>query len=379
MNSKLKTKLNRIISLIKKEFIALLKDPKNRFVLIGPPLLQLFIFSYAVTLEVKNINLAIYDADRSKPSVELVHRIESSSYFTNIVYANSPKQVKNLIDNEKVIAALILNDNFAVDLKKGSSQAQVILDGRNSNSAQIVNGYLTEIINDFSIENSSSVQVSQQKNNQAINPLTTNWYNPNLKYIWFTLPSIIGILAVVITLVITSLSIATEREMGTFDQLLVSPLTPGEIIIGKSMPAIIIGTLEASVMAVLAINIFKIPFTGNILVFIFGVISFVYSVLGIGLFISAISKTQQQAVLGTFVFMVPAITLSGYAAPIENMPLFFQKITYINPLRYFLILVKGVFLKELSLSMSLEFIFPLLIIGTAALTIASQYFKRKLD
>lgn len=224
---------------------------------------------------------------------------------------------------------------------ESNSQAniQLILDGRRSNATQIVNGYISSIIENYN-------QEIQKTHGAIMTPLvmvTRSWFNENLLYLWFTVPSLVCILSMLISLVVTALSVARERELGTFDQLLVSPLTPYEILIGKTIPAIIIGLAEGLLMWVAAVWLFDVPFYGSPLLMVYILFIFIMSTVGVGLFISSMCKTQQQAILGVFIYMVPVVTLSGYASPVENMPEWLQDLTWFNPLKFTLIAVIGIF------------------------------------
>ncbi|MFI5142313.1 MAG: ABC transporter permease, partial [Bacteroidia bacterium] len=252
---------------------------------------------------------------------------------------------------------------------------QVILDGRKSNGAQIVNGYLATLVNNYE----QDLLINEGKDTLPAVIIERNWYNENLLYIWYTVPSLVGILSMLITLIITSMSVARERELGTYDQLLVSPLRPTEILIGKMAPAIIIGLLEGLLIWVVAVTIYGVPFRGSFVLLVFSIMLFALSIVGVGLFISSIAKTQQQAILGTFVFMVPSVSLSGYASPVENMPGWLQTATSVIPLKHFLITVKGLFLKDMTFLQVWSNTWPLLIIGSFTLTLAAWFFTKRLD
>ena len=365
---------SRIIALIFKELLTLFRDPKSRFVLVAPPLLQLFIFAYAATLEVKNIELAIYNQDRGKHSSDLIAQLQGSPFFKSIKFLNSQHDIQALIDQQAVTAVMQIPFDFSAKMAAGSpSRIQLILDGRRSNASQIINGYISEIILHF---NQSLIQTANGQTT-PVAMVSRNWFNPNLSYQWFTVPSLICILSMLIALVITSLSVARERELGTFDQLLVSPLSPREILIGKTVPAILVGLFEACIIWVAAVWFFNIPFTGHITLMFIVLTIFILSTVGVGLFISAMSATQQQAILGTFVFMVPAVTLSGYASPIENMPAWLQVVTNANPLKFALIAVKGIFLKDMSYDLVWQNTWPMLISAGVTLPIAGWYFRKR--
>lgn len=366
----------RIFSLIYKEILAVLRDKKSRAVLIFPPILQLMIFSMAATLDVKNVPIAILNRDSGAESVELLNRFHGAPTFNQIIYLNSVNDIAPAIDNQRAVMVIHIDEEFSRNLRANKeTDLQLILDGRKSNTAQIVLGYANAIIERYNKDFAARVNIPQQ--NTEIFP--RNWYNPNLLYYWFNVPNLSGILTMLIALTVTGLSIARERELGTFDQLLVSPLKPFEIVIGKTVPALLISLMEGSVIVLAAIWIFQIPFTGSFLYLYFGMFVFISSIIGAGLFISSLCSTQQQAIIGSFIFMTPAVTLSGYATPIENMPVWLQQLTLFNPLRYYLVIAKGVFLKDMPWHIVFENIWPMAIIACCSLTGAAWFFRRRLE
>lgn len=367
--------INRIMALIVKELLAVWRDKKSRSMLFVPPLLQLLIFSFAGTLDVKNVPIGILNRDNGAESFELVQRFHGSPTFSKIIYLKSVQEIAPMIDGQKVVMVLHIDDQFSKNLRsKKTADVQLILDGRKSNTTQIVQGYAATIIDQFNHDYTSQINLAQQQT--QIFP--RNWFNPNLIYYWFNVPNLSGILTMLIGLTVTALSIARERELGTFDQLLVSPLMPIEILIGKTVPALIIGMIEGSVIVAAAVFVFKIPFIGSVALLYASMFVFICSIVGVGLFISSLSMNQQQAILGSFIFMTPAVTLSGYATPIENMPQWLQEVTVVNPLRYYLVIAKGLFLKDMPARIVLEHIWPMAIIACFTLTGASWFFRRRL-
>jgi len=366
----------RIPALIIKELLTLFRDPKGRIILIGPPLLQLIIFSFAVTLEVKNVSLVVLNQDSGKHGYEIVQRLNGSPTFNEIKFVKSVAAIRPLLDQQQAMAAIHIPVDFSRNIEAGKLiKLQVVLDGRRSNAAQIVSGYISQVVSRYEQEISGARHNAQS---QTV-IVARNWFNENLLYLWFTVPSLVGILAMLITLIVTALSVARERELGTFDQLLVSPLMPHEILIGKTVPAVLIGIGEALLFFVVGVALFNVPFTGSFLLLLFSLFIFVMSVVGVGLFISAIAKTQQQAILGAFIFMVPAVTLSGYAAPVENMPGWLQTVSWINPLKHFLITVKGLFLKDMPFLDIWANTWPLLVIGLLTLGLAAWFFTKRME
>lgn len=368
--------LKRIISLIKKEFILIWKDPRSRMLIVVPPLLQLLIFAHAATMEIRNINIAVLDRCSSLESRELISEFHNSKWFKKTIIADNENQVEKLIKSRKVQLALTINTDFSKNLKQNkSTNVQVILDGRQTNIAGIVNGYVITIVSQYEAKH----YPRRLKAVPQINLEIRNWFNPNLIFLWYTVISLITILATSIALVLTALSIAREREMGTFDQLIVSPLSAFEILVGKTVPPLIISIILASVMGLFAMIIFHVPFKGSLVLYYLSMVIYLLSMLGIGLFISSICKTQQQAILGAFTFQMPAILLSGYISPIEDMPAIFQTITWANPVRFFLAIMKGICLKNMPAHYVYQNLIPLIIIALITLSAASWMFKRNLD
>jgi len=368
--------LRRIISLIRKEFISIWKDPRSRMLIVVPPLLQLFIFAHAATMEVRNLDMAVLDRSNTLQSRDLISEFQHSRWFKNIILVQNENQVAQLVRARKVQMALSINTDFATKLMKNQpTSVQLILDGRQTNVAGIANGYAASIIAQYEAEHFPQ----RLTNVPQINLEIRNWFNPNLIYLWYTVISLITILATSIGLVLTALSIAREREMGTFDQLIVSPLSSFEILMGKTVPPLIISLILATTMGYLANLFFHVPFVGSFPLYYFSMIIYLLAVVGVGLFISSICKTQQQAILGAFTFQMPAILLSGYISPVEDMPRFFQAITWLNPVRFFLVIMKGICLKNMPAEYVFHNVIPLMFIAMLTLSAASWMFKRNLD
>ncbi|WP_034637766.1 ABC transporter permease [Desulfovibrio cuneatus] len=366
----------RIRALIGKELLTLFRDPKVRIILIAPPMMQLFIFSFAATLEVKNVSVAVLNQDNGKHGLALVHRVAASPTFTRMVFVQSQAELVPLLDEQRIIAALHIAPDFSRGVESGQgASVQLIMDGRRSNAAQIVSGYITSIITAYSME------ISKTSGGTPPPALTIerNWFNENLIYLWFTVPSLVAVLAMLITIMVTALSVAREKELGTFEQLLVSPLVPWELLLGKTLPAILVGFCEGLMIVAISVTIFRIPFTGSFLLLAATLLVFVISLVGIGLFLSSISSTQQQAILGAFVFLVPAVTLSGFASPVENMPHWLQVAGLVNPLRHALIPIKGLFLKNMPAIDVWANIWPMLIIAVVGLVLSGWFFTRRLE
>ncbi len=363
----------RLFSLVIKEFLAIFRDPKSRTLILVPPFLQLIIFANAMTMEVKNIDTAILDNSKTSLSRLLTSKFENSKWFRKIYYVQNPKELREKIENQDVQLAVEIQNDFANQIKRGNStRLQIIADGRQTNSASIGSGYAARIIDEFNNE------ISNQ-NGASVNIVVRNLYNPNLDYQWYTLVCLITLLSFVVTLMLTALSIARERELGTFEQIIVSPLTPAEILVGKTVPPVFTALCLTLFMIAATRLFFGLPFVGNVLVLLFATFFSLLAVTGVGLFISSICKTQQQAILGCFTFQIPAVLLSGFISPIQDMPILFQLLTWINPLRFQMLTTKALFLKGMLFTDVVYNIIPLAIIAAITLTAATATFKKSLD
>jgi ABC-2 type transport system permease protein len=364
----------RLWAMVVKEAWAILRDPKSRTVLIVPPLMQLFVFTFATTLDVRNVDIGVWDMSGGIHSREVVARVAGSPNFRRIVPLESGDALQQAIDRQKVIAALVFDQDFDRKVERGEpATVGVVLDGRRSNAAQIVGGYLGGIVNQ------AGTDLKPVRRGAEGGAIVTNWFNPSLDYFWFTLPSLVAIIVSVSGLALTSQSIARERELGTFDQLMVSPLRAHEILIGKLIPPLLVGLANGSVYLIVAPLVFGVPFTGSLVLFYLSLVAYLLSLIGLGLFVSAASMTQQQAFLGSFAATTPLILLSGYASPIENMPGWLQVTTYANPARYFLIIVQGLFLKAMPFWAVFHQLWPLLVIAAVTLTAAAWLFRARME
>jgi len=367
--------IQRILSLIIKELIGVWRDPRSRFSILMPPIIQLFIFTFAATLDVKHVTIGIVNRDNGEKGFELIERFCGAPTFETIVHLPSVDAIHPFIDRQEGVMAISIDETFSRRLDSGKrAQIQMILDGRKSNTAQIVAGYATSIIQQFERDFQSQAGLLLEKTEL----IKRNWYNPNTIYPWYNVPCLVSILSMLTCLIVTAISVARERELGTFDQLLVSPLIPLEILAGKIIPGILIGQLEGSLILLVGVFLFGVPFTGSPLLFYLCLFFFVSAVSGAGLFISSLCSTQQQAILGTFVFMVPSVLLSGFATPIENMPSWLQPFTYLNPLRYMLVIAKGIFLKAMPASLVFTQAWPMILIAIGSLSGAGRFFRRRL-
>jgi ABC-2 type transport system permease protein len=367
--------LGNILALAIKELLALLRDKRSRFVLIGPPIAQLLVFGFAATFDLNNAGLAIYDEDGGAPARDLIARFEGSRNFQVVQRIDHAAQIAPLIDNRRVLLVLHIGPRFTSDVLRGGSGAvQVILDGRNSNTAMVALNYVRSIVIDYN----EALAARQGRGATPARLEVRPWFNSNLESRWFIIPGIVGLLTLVVTLIVTALSVAREREAGTFDQLLVTPLRPVEILIGKSVPGLLIGMLQGTLIILVAAYGFGIPLRGSIGALYLGMGLFLLSAVGVGLMISSLAVTQQQGLLGAFFFMVPAVILSGFATPIANMPYAVQLITFLDPLRYFLIVLRGVFLEGDSYRLLFDQYWPMALIGLSALAAAGWLFRHRM-
>ncbi len=367
-------RLRRILALVAKEFLALLKDPKSRIVVIMPPLVQTVLFGYAATFDLTKIPWAYEDRCRSAESRELLAGLTGSPRFALVKAIDRESEIRELIDSGGVRMVLRIGPQFSRDLQAGrTAKIQLLLDGRNSNTAGIVGNYFSNVINAY-----NSARALQAGQPQISVLVTRAWFNENLLSRWFFVPAIVGLIAMVVTLLVTALSVAREREQGTFDQLLVTPMPPAEILIGKALPGLIIGMIEATAILMLAVFWFEVPLRGDIGLLYLGLFFFIFAAVGIGLMISSLSVTMQQALLGAFIYLMPSVLLSGFATPIANMTDTVKWVTIINPLRYVLVLLRGVFIEDAPGDMLLMQVWPLALIGLCCMVLAGWLFKNRI-
>jgi len=372
----------RVRFLFVKELIQVLRDKRMRVVLIFPPIFQLIIFGYAANLDVKHIRTAVRDLDQSVDSRELIARLESSKYFDMVAYPQTPKEIEDLVKKGDITICIEIPTGFSRKMKKGDTAAvQIILDGTESNTAMIALGYMGQIISDYSNtvllkRLNRSGMIGFEEVGVEIEPRT--WFNPNLESRYFYVPGVIASIAFLIPIILTAQAIVREREIGTLEQIMVTPIRSWELMVGKTIPFAAIGLLDAVMIAMIGVFWFEVPLRGNPLVLLLGNLLFLMSSVGVGLFISTISSTQQQAQISTFFFMMPAFILSGFAFPIENMPEWLQYVTYINPLRYFIIIIRGVFLKGIGLDILWPEILALAILGGLMILFSSLRFQKRL-
>lgn len=374
--------IERIKHMLIKEFIQIFRDPRMKGVIFLMPIIQLLVFGYAVTTDVKHVATAVYDLDNSVASRELIARFVASEYFEITAYAKNPKHVRELIDRGDVRAVLQMNKGFEDDLRVGRTAIlQLIVDGTDSNTAGIVLNYSAKITGEFS-QKILATRFSRLKG-LALKPATVKlqtraWFNENLESRNFYVPGVIAIIVMLITLMLTSMAVVREKEIGTMEQIMVTPITPTEFILGKTIPFALIGFADVVLITALGVFWFDVPIRGSLIMLFAATALYLMTTLGVGLLISTVSETQQQAMMSTFFFYFPAVLLSGFMFPIANMPAMIQWLTYLNPLRYFLVIVRGIFLKGVGPAVLWPQMTALAVMGVVTLWLASRRFQKTL-
>lgn len=379
--------MNLILNFIKKEFLQFRRDKRMFGVILLAPVLQLIFLGYAATLDVKNVKTVVWDQDKSITSREFLEKYEKSGYFSMLYYVSSYGEIEQHIDNGDAIMAIIIPPDFEKDVLGGrTSKLQTIFDGSDGNKALIAAGYSQGITISFASNIVNEFLERSGKKNMPVTRLpvieaeTRAWYNPDLVTRNYMLPGIVGMLIMVVTINLTSLAIVKEKEIGTFEQLIVTPLKSYQIIIGKLVPFSILGFVSITIVVTVMRFWFGIEVKGSVPLLYFAAFLFMLSTLGLGLFVSTISRTQQQATMTSFFgVMMPMIYLSGFSFPIDNMPLWIQYITYLIPLRYFITIVRGIILKGVGLNELYWEFLALLIFGIAILALSSLRFRKNLE
>ena len=367
-------RLLRIRALLRKEFRQLFRDPKAKRIMFGAPILQLMLFGYAVTTDVHNVPVHVVDYDGTAASREIQSALEAGGYFQIIEVSDQPSRLQRDLDAGRAGVGVVIPRTFTRDLAAGrGARVQLLVDGTSSNTATVAQGYATRIVNQFGIDyardRGSSLQGGVELRARA-------WYNPALLSRVYNVPAIIGVLLMLMCFLLTALNVVRERELGTLEQLMVSPVNGTDLILGKTIPVAVIAFIDLILITTVALLWFDVPFRGNPGALLFAATLYILACLGVGLLISTVSRTQQEAFMGMFLLLLPAIVLSGFMYPIRTMPVFFQKLTLLNPVRHFLEIVRGIFLKGEGIA---ELWPQYLFIGTTAivvLAIATRRFKR---
>jgi ABC-2 type transport system permease protein len=374
----------RLKQMLIKELIQVVRDKRTRFILIGPPIIQMLVFGYAASFEIHNVSTVVVDLDHSQESRELISRFTSSPYFNIQAQLTSATQAHELIDQGKATLALEIDAGFAQKLRKGeTAPLQVIVDATNSNTALIASSYVSQIALAYA-------QQAQQQRLCRIAPQliyqipsvqlqARPWYNPDLRSRWFFVPGVIGSLTTLLVITLTSFAVVREREIGTLEQIMVTPIRPVEFILGKTLPFFLIGLFDALLIGVVGTFWFQIPFRGHISVLLTGAVLFIICMLGMALLISTVSATQQQAMVTAFFVIMPTITFSGFGFPISAMPQWMQTLSYAIPLRYFLIVLRGTYLKGVGFDILWPQMAAMAGIGLFGLTVAVLRFHKAMD
>ena len=362
----------RILSVVLKELTALWKDRKTRGVILIPPFVQVILFAYAATYDVTHVPIGVWNEDAGAQAAELVRRFDFSPAFRVVAAPQGPEAARAAIDGKDVAAVLHIPEKFSADVLAGrTARVQLLLDARRSNTALMVNGYAATIVAFYAQELAAGRKL-------PVEMRTRFWFNPTLESQWFILPGLVAVLSIMMAMLISALSLARERELGTFEQLLVTPLRPAEILVGKAIPGIVVGLIDANIIIAAALLWFRLPFEGNFLLLQAILVLAMLAGVGVGLAISAFTQTQQQAMLGMFLFASPMIVLSGYASPVENMPRLVQVLSLGNPVRWLLVETRGLFLQDFSLTVALANAWPLVPIAAASLLLAGLATRRAL-
>lgn len=387
-----------LVSMIKKEFAQVLRDIRMRGVVFGPPIIMIIIFGYSINLDVNTVNLAVLDEDRTTMSRGLIEKFTGSGYFIFQSYLYSEQELIPLMDRGEVEAFIHLRKGLSKNLKTGKvSELQVIIDGTDSNRGAVITSYVNEIMQSYFVEKyfgRIKTQILYRMSGLpgaqtggavgmvmpgSVRILDRAYFNPTLLSKNYFLPGIIGFIVSLITVMLTSMSIVRERESGTMEQIVVSPIKPIEFIMGKTIPFAIIGFFDMFVVTLITIFWFDVPFKGNILFLFFAGLFYIICSLAVGIFISTISKTQQQAMMSFFLYFIPAILFSGFAFPIYAMPETIQYITYFNPLMYFIVIIRGVFLKGVGITVLWKELLVLTVIGVALIYLSARRLSKRME
>jgi ABC-2 type transport system permease protein len=334
---------HRVAALVRKEFRQIFRDPKTKRIVFASPIIQLLLFGYAVTTDVHNVATFIVDHDNTAESRALQDAFTATGHFRVVGRSARPADMAAALDRGSAVLGLEIPAGFARDIGAGRPAAvQVLVDGTQSNTATVAHGNAARIVQQFGVQ---QAEARGRSLDGGVDLRARAWFNPDLESRVYNVPAVIGVLLLLMCLLLTALTVVRERELGTLDQLLVSPITPGELILGKTIPVAIIALVDLALISAVAVLWFEVPFRGSVLALVLASALYILASLGLGLFISTISRTQQEAFMAMFLLMLPAIILSGFMYPIHTMPEFFQMLTWLNPVRHFLFMVRGIFLK----------------------------------
>jgi len=371
----------RIKAILIKEFKQVLRDPRMKTVILISPIIQIVLFGYAANKDIDFIPTAIYDQDNTKESRQLLQRFTYSKYFVPKYYIFSEGEENYMLDKGIVSAVLRIDRGFGRDIQAGKdASVQLALDGSDSNTAMIIAGYAGTIMSKYQYDllKSDVNSLGMQLNIPSVGLRDRAWFNENLISRNYYLPGVIASIVTIMSLLLTAMAIVREKEIGTMEQLMVSPLRPIELIFGKLLPFGVIALFQTALITILGVLWFHIPFRGSLLLLVLATCVYLFTSLGIGLFISTISSTQQEALMSVFLFYMPTLLLSGFAYPIANMPQVIQWFTLINPMRYYLLIIRGIFLKGVGMDILWVNFLPLLAIGIFVITMSTLKFKKKI-
>ena len=360
----------RVFEMVRKELRQVFRDPRLKRVIFVAPIVQLLVFGYAVSTDVRNTSTLVVDGDRTRASRELVDAFTASGYFRIVGLAEKPADLVRALDHGDAALGIAIPPGFSRDLDQGRAQVQLLFDGTNSNLATVARGYAERIVQSYAASHAPASMPPP-----VVDLRSRAWFNPELASRTYNVPAVIGALLLLLCLLLTSLAVVREREIGTLEQLLVSPLEPGELILGKSLPFALIGLVDLGLVTMVALFWFRVPFRGSLLLLLAASILFILSALGLGLLISTISNTQQEAFMSAFLVFLPSMLLSGFMFPVSSMPEVFQAVTLLNPLRHYLEIVRAIFLKGAGLDALWHQFLALLVMGTSLLWLAARRFR----
>lgn len=369
----------RIVELLRKELRQAFRDPRSRRVLIVAPIIQLIVFGYAVNTDVRHAKAYLIDADRTAESRALTQSLTASGYFDIVAHGDRPADLARALDRGDVLMGVHIPRGFAADIARGRpTTVQLLVDGASANTANVALGYATQIVGRFGMQRGAQIaaRAGVPTMSAGVDFAVRVWYNPNLESRAYNVPAVMGNIVMLMTLLLTSLAVVRERELGTLEQLMVSPLRAGELILGKTLPSVLVGMFDVVLITVVALLWFRIPFEGSFLVLGAASLLFVLSGIGVGLLISTVSNTQQEAFMSMFMFFMPALMLGGMMFPVENMPHWVQTLTWIDPLRHYLVIVRGVFLRGAGWSIVWPQMLMLALLGGGVLAFATKQFHK---
>ena len=369
----------RLRQMIRKEFRQMMRDSRSRRMMFVAPVVQLVLFGYAVTTDVRNARTFVVDHDRTTVSRELISALTASGYFRVTGTGERPSEMADALDRGDALVAVEIPQGFAAKVSSGEQATlQILVDGSTANTANVALGYATQIVSRFGLQRGAQViaRAGPARSALGVDFRARAWYNPNLESRVYNVPAVMGTILMMMMMLLTSLAIVREREIGTLEQLMVSPLKPAELILGKTVPVVTVGLIQLALVTTVALLGFGIPFRGSFILLITASLCFILSGLGLGLLISTVSNTQQEAFMSMFFFLLPAIMLSGFMFAVENMPTALQYLTLMDPIRHYLIIVRGVFLRGAGWKILYPQILILFVMGVTVLWFATTRFRK---